>query len=181
MYKTAFIFIVFFISNSAMAEYFIYSKVDDKKTCDYKKQERDKSGPGFYEFICDGPIKSIKTKFIASEHDVLYFKIDDKWYDTQHQMSEVGWFARLGNEKGIVEWVFNSKNIQNRDNLVGLIIRFNGTDENYINKSAVSVYGLKKDEICWKGNFQTNEAARKAVANKKCKEILTPFNANNWN
>ncbi len=58
--------LVIFISTalfsiSAIADFSVYTKVNDKKTCQYKETKGDDSGPDSCEYICDGPFAGVKT------------------------------------------------------------------------------------------------------------------------
>lgn len=156
------------------ADVSIYSKVDDKTVCKYKEIKGTDEGPESCEFLCNTPIVGVSTKLLSCyDYQHLFFEIDGRWYSTWNAMTQVGGFSGLGNKQGIVEWVMNSKENKKRESLKGLIVRFNGTDQNSKYKEALAVFGLQKDEVCWKGNFSSNQSARQGLKGK-CKEILKP-------
>lgn len=168
------ILISFLVVTAASADNSLYSKVNDKTVCKYTEIKGSESGPDSCEYICDSPISGVKTKLLSCyDYEHLYFQVDGSWYSTWNAMTQIGGLSGLGNKNGLVEWVLNSKNKKDRDSLRGLIVRFDGVDPTSKRKSALSVFGLKKGEICWKGNFSSNESARKGLA-AKCKESLNP-------
>lgn len=150
----------------------VYTKVNDKKVCHYKEEKGEDKTIESCEYLCDEPNNEIKTKLLTcADYEHLFFQIDEKWFSTWEAMTKVGGFSGLGNKKGIVEWIFKNKDNKKRENLEGLIVRFDGVQNNK-NNNALAVFELSKKNICWKGNFSDNAKARLALKNESCKEVL---------
>jgi hypothetical protein len=152
-----------------------YTKVNDKKKCAYKPIDPKNVGSESCEYLCDGPIKGIKTKLLScSDYEHFYFQLDQNWYSTWTAMTSVGNFSGLGNKNGLVEWVFKDVKEKKREDLIGLIVRFNGVDGDGRNVNSLSSFKVEKSQICWLGNFNDNLLARRSFGSAKCKEILLP-------
>lgn len=151
----------------------VYTKVNDPASCTYKNSEGDDSGPTSCEYLCDGPVAGVKTRLLScGDWDHLYIQIDGAWRSTWKAMTAVGRMAGIGNKNGVIEWVFDGGKLTSRQQLQGLVVRFNGTNDNNQPRQALAVFGLQKGEVCWKGNFNSNEAARAAVHDAACIEKL---------
>ena len=151
----------------------VYTSVNDRKACSYKKTEASKDGPESCEFRCDGPAPGVKTKLLSCyDYEHLFVGIDGKSYSTWEAMVSVGNFSGLANKSGVVEWVFAAGAKKDRANLKGLIVRFQGSDSESRSQNALAVFSLKPGGICWKGNFASNEAARAAVDDGACRAPL---------
>ena len=155
----------------------IYTKAADtskESSCSYKETKESSAGPGDCEYICNGPVAQVQTRLqTCADYDHLWLKIDGVEFSTWEAMMQVGGFSGMGNKKSLVEWVFAGKS-HTRDNLLGAIIRFNGNKDPNTSKSSseLAVFGLKKGEICWKGNVKDNEGARNLLSKGVCKEQL---------
>lgn len=159
---------------------YMQSKVNDKTKCKYTEIKGSVDGPESCQYLCDGPVSKLKTRLLSCyDYEHLYVKIDDKEYSTWSAMTKLGGFAGLGNNEGIVEWALSSKPPSKTSDVLGLIVRFQGTQAKPDGtsekpKTALAVYDFRNDRVCWKGNFPTNEGARKALEKSDCKEILKP-------
>jgi hypothetical protein len=150
-----------------------YTSVNDKKTCAFHEVQASDEGPGSCEYLCEGPAPGVKTKLLScSDYEHLYFQIGDKVYSTWHAMTEVGGFSGIANKNGVVEWVFKTKGSHKLEELAGLIVRFNGVDQNNKRKEALAVFAIGRDGVCWKGNQPDNEKARAALEQGACQETL---------
>ena len=152
-----------------------YTSVNDKTACVYKFNKASDDGPDSCEYACKGPVAGVSTKLLSCyDYEHLYVRIDGKSYSTWGPMTAVGGFSGLANKNGMVEWVFAGGATPSRANLKGLIVRFQGVDSQ-TNKSrnALAVISLKPGEICWKGNYPQNDAARAAVDSAACHSPLT--------
>lgn len=151
-----------------------YSSVNDKKLCAYKHSKASDAGPESCEFSCRGPVAGVSTKLLSCyDYDHLYVRVDGRSYSTWGAMLAVGGFSGLANKNGVVEWVFAQGGEPSRDTLKGLIVRFQGVDQDNKGRNALAVFSLKPGEICWKGNYPANEAARAAVDGAACQTALT--------
>ena len=152
-----------------------YSSVNDRKTCVYKHSKASDEEPGSCEFLCNGPVAGVSTRLLSCyDYEHLFVKIDGKSFSTWGAMTSVGGFSGLANKNGMVEWVFDDGSKPSRTNLKGLIVRFQGVDsERNKSRNALAVFSLKAGAICWKGNHQTNNAARAALDGAPCRTPLT--------
>ena len=151
-----------------------YTSVNDKKACVYKHSKASDDGPESCEFECKGPVAGVSTKLLSCyDYEHLFVRIDGKSYSTWGPMLAVGGFSGIANKNGMVEWLFSGGAEPSRASLKGLIVRFQGVDQNNKDRNALAVISLKPGEICWKGNYPANEAARAAVDNAACQ---TPLN-----
>ena len=149
-----------------------YSSVNDKKLCAYKHSRASDEGPESCEFSCKGPVAGVGTKLLSChDYDHLFVQLDGRSYSTWGAMLAVGGFSGLANKNGVVEWVF-APGEPSREKLKGLIVRFQGVDQDNKGRNALSVFSLKSGEICWKGNYPGNEAARAAVDGAACQDAL---------
>lgn len=164
------------VGEAAAADGFRYTSVNDRKACAYRETKASKDGPESCEFVCAGPVSGVRTKLLSCyDYEHLLFEVDGKWFSTWAAMTEVGGMSGLGNKKGIVEWSFAPEQATpDRAALKGLIVRFSGIDGDSKPKNALSVFSLKAGQICWKGNYPTNEAARAAIDGAVCKSELKP-------
>ena len=152
-----------------------YTRVNDRKACVFKETKASDAGPDSCEFLCDGPVAGVKTRLWSCyDYEHLFVRLDGEWYSTWSAMMAVGGFSGLANKNGVVEWVFQSGAPISRAGLKGLIVRFRGVDRDNHNRNALAVFSLKPGDICWKGNFASNEAARTAVDAGPCREKLAP-------
>lgn len=151
-----------------------YTRVNDRKACHFTQAKASNDGPESCEYVCAGPVPGVRTKLLSCyDYEHLKFEIDGKWFSTWAAMTAVGGMSGLGNKQGLVEWDF-APGAAGRAGLKGLIVRFSGIDGESRPKNALSVFSLKAGEICWKGNYPTNEAARAAIDGAACKGELTP-------
>lgn len=151
-----------------------YTSVNDRKACVYKHSKASDDGPESCEFDCKGPVAGVSTKLLSCyDYEHLFVHIDGKSYSTWGPMLAVGGFSGTANKNGMVEWVFGDGAAPSRANLKGLIVRFQGVDQNNKGRNALAVISLKPGQICWKGNYPANEAARAAVDNAACQSPLT--------
>lgn len=151
-----------------------YSSVNDKKLCAYTHSKASDAGPESCEFSCEGPVAGVRTKLLScADYDHLYVQVDGKSYSTWDAMLAVGRFSGLANKNGVVEWVFAPGGAPSREKLNGLIVRFQGVDQDNKGRNALAVFSLKPGEICWKGNYPANEAARAAVDGAACRSLMT--------
>lgn len=152
-----------------------YTSVNDKKACAYKHTKASNDGPESCEFSCKGPVAGVSTRLLSCyDYEHLFVKVDGKSYSTWGAMTAVGGFSGLANKNGTVEWLFASGAEPSRASLNGLIVRFQGTDpETSKSRNALAVISLKAGQICWKGNYPTNEAARAALDGAACQSPLT--------
>lgn len=149
-----------------------YSSVNDKKLCVYKHSKASDDGPESCEFSCKGPVAGVSTKLLSCyDYEHLFVQIDGRSLSTWSAMLAVGGFSGLANKNGTVEWVF-APGAPSRA-IKGLIVRFQGVDQDNKGRNALSVFSLKPGEICWKGNYPGNEAARAAVDGAACQTPLT--------
>ncbi len=162
-------------SGAQAADVSRYTSVNDKKACAYKLNKASSDGPESCEFACKGPVVGVSTKLLSCyDYEHLFVKIDGKSFSTWGPMVSVGGFSGLANKNGMVEWVFAEGAAPSRASLKGLIVRFQGTDsETSKNRNALAVISLKPGQICWKGNYQQNEAARGALDGAACQSPLT--------
>ncbi len=150
-----------------------YSSVNDKKACVYKHTKASDDGPESCEFSCKGPVAGVSTRLLSCyDYDHLFVQIDGKSYSTWGAMLAVGGFSGLANKNGVVEWVFAAGGEPSRERLKGLIVRFQGVDQDNKGRNALAVFSLKSGEICWKGNYPANDAARAAIDGAPCKDEL---------
>ena len=151
-----------------------YLRGEDKKTCAYTHSKASDAGPESCEFSCEGPVAGVRTKLLScADYDHLYVQVDGKSYSTWDAMLAVGRFSGLANKNGMVEWVFAPGGAPSREKLNGLIVRFQGVDQDNKGRNALAVFSLKPGEICWKGNYPANEAARAAVDGAACRSLMT--------
>jgi hypothetical protein len=166
------------LSAPAQAADFVsrYTQVNDRKACRYTESKASNDDPASCEYSCAGPVAGVRTRLLScSDYEHLFVQLDGGSYSTWGPMVAVGAFSGLANKTGMVEWAFSPGGRPSRDNLEGLIVRFQGTDsETGKNRNALAVISLRAGQICWKGNFATNEAARAALATDGCKEELKP-------
>ena len=155
------------------AEGSAYTSVNDRKACRYEETKASGDGPISCEFRCPGPAPGVSTRLLScGDYDHLFVQLDGGGYSTWGAMTALGGFAGLANRGGLVEWVFAGPG-RKRDNLKALIVRFQGTDaETGKVRSALSVFSLARDGLCWKGNYPTNDAARAAVDSAACQAPL---------
>ena len=162
-------------ASPALAAGSTYTSVNDRKLCTYKETKASANNPESCEFLCQGPTAGVRTKLLSChDYEHLFIDIDGKSYSTWTAMLEVGTFSGIANKNGLVEWVFSSGPQHSRDNLAGLIVRFQGSDSDNHSRNALAVFSLKPREICWKGNYSTNDAARIALEREPCKSALAP-------
>lgn len=152
-----------------------YASVNDKKTCAYKHNKASNDGPESCEFACKGPVAGVSTKLLSCyDYEHLFVEVDGKSWSTWGPMLAVGSFSGLANKNGMVEWVFADGAEPSRASLKGLIVRFQGVEaESNKSRNALAVISLKAGQVCWKGNYPTNEAARAAVDGAACQGPLT--------
>lgn len=162
-------------SGAQAADVSRYTSVNDKKACAYTHTKASDDGPEACEFACKGPVAGVSTKLLSCyDYEHLLVNIDGKTYSTWGPMLAVGAFSGLANKNGMVEWVFAEGAAPTRASLKGLIVRFQGTvSETNKNRNALAVISLKPGQICWKGNYPQNEAARAAVDGAACQSPLT--------
>lgn len=150
-----------------------YSSVNDKKTCAYKEVKASDEGPDSCEYRCAGPVAGVSTRLLSCyDYEHLFIGIDGRSYSTWGAMVAVGTFSGLANKNGVVEWIF-APGAPSRAALKGLIVRFQGTDPENKSRNALAVFSLAAGQVCWKGNYPTNAAARAAVEGAPCKSPLT--------
>lgn len=152
-----------------------YTSVNDKKACVYKFNKGSDDGPDSCEYACKGPVPGVTTKLLSCyDYEHLYVNLDGKSWSTWGPMTSVGGFSGLANKNGMVEWVFAEGAAPSRASLKGLIVRFQGTDaQTNKSRNALAVISLKPGQICWKGNYPANEAARAAIDGAACQSSLT--------
>jgi len=151
-----------------------YSKVADKSSCQYQEQKDEEGETTSCTYRCNGPVEGISTQLDSCEdYDNFAVLIGDKRFSTWEQMTKVGGFAGLGNEKSIVEWLGRPV-AQGFADPFALIVRFNGTDENQKTRSRLAVFGIEKDALCFKGLVKDNVAARKMADTGACVEKIKP-------
>lgn len=159
----------------------IYQKITDEKTCVKTEALESDEGPGYIEYKCNGPVEGISITYLTgSDWDNLDLTVGDKTYSFWNQIVATGSFAGFGNYSGIIEWV-GKKGAQGFIEPVGLIIRFNGThldvNGNGIGVSQLAVYGIKDQEVCFKGfakGKNENVIARELAKTGACLEVLEP-------
>ena len=152
----------------------LYTSVNDKKACAYTHIKASDDGPESCAFSCKGPVSGVSTKLLSCyDYEHLFVKLDGKSYSTWGAMLAVGGFSGLGNKNGTVEWIFAPVGPPSRASLKGLIVRFHGVDQNNKGRNALAVFSLQPGQICWKGNYPANDAARAAVDGAACKSPLT--------
>ncbi|MFO1167100.1 MAG: hypothetical protein U1E19_03130 [Rhodoblastus sp.] len=163
------------VASAQAADVSRYTSVNDRKACAYTHNKASNDGPESCEFACKGPVAGVSTKLLSCyDYEHLYVKLDGKSFSTWGAMIAVGGFSGLANKNGMVEWVFAEGKEPSRASLKGLIVRFQGTDaETNKNRNALAVMSLKAGQICWKGNYPTNEAARAAIDGAACQSPLT--------
>ena len=142
-----------------------YTRVNDRVACDFTQSKASKDGPESCEYVCAGPVAGVRTKLLSCyDYEHLLVEADGKWLSTWAAMTQVGGFSGLANKNGTVEWVFAAGGEPARASLKGLIARFQGVDaESDKSRNALAVISLRPGEICWKGNYPTNDAARAAI------------------
>jgi len=151
-----------------------YTSVNDKRACVYTHSKASDDGPESCEFLCKGPVAGVGTRLLSCyDYEHLFVRLDGKSYSTWGPMLAVGGFSGLANKNGMVEWMFSGGAEPTRASLKGLIVRFQGVDQNNKGRNALAVISLKPGQICWKGNFPTNEAARAALDDASCQGPLT--------
>ena len=152
----------------------LYTSVNDKKACAYTHIKASDDGPESCAFSCKGPVSGVSTKLLSCyDYEHLFVKLDGKSYSTWGAMLAVGGFSGLGNKNGTVEWIFAPGGAPSRASLKGLIVRFHGVDQNNKGRNALAVFSLQPGQICWKGNYPANDAARAAVDGAACQSPLT--------
>ncbi len=158
----------------------VYTKLTDAKTCKVTESAAGEEGPESTSYICPGPVKDARTELLrGGDYDHLHLLIDGKSYSLWAPMIDVGGFSGLRGENPLGEWVFSSAKSKSRNSLTGFIVRFDGTQMNADgnvskNQSKLSVISLTKGKICWKGNVDSNAAARALLAGGACKQPLSP-------
>lgn len=156
----------------------IYTKLADSNECAAEISALAGSGGG-EAYDCPGPVANVGTLLLTgSDWDHLHLLIDGKQYSLWEPMVAVGSWSGLGNKQGIAEWRFSGKKPRSRASLQAFIVRFEGTvmgsDGNAKGtRSQLAVFGLTPGKICWKGNYATNAAARKAATGAPCQKMLT--------
>jgi len=161
-------------SPSLAADVSKYSSVNDKKACAYTFNKASDAGPESCQYSCKGPVAGVSTKLLSCyDYEHLLVKLDGKSWSTWGAMMAVGGFSGLANNNGMVEWVFAAGAAPSRASLKALIVRFRGVGKDNKDHNALAVISLKPGEICWKGNYPANEAARAAVDGAACQSPLT--------
>lgn len=154
----------------------IYQKISDEKTCSKTEEGESDEGPGYIEYVCNGPAEGIVLTYLTGgDWDNVTLTIGEKSYGFWEQISATGGFSGFGNTNGIVEWV-GKKAAKGIIDPVALIIRFNGTQydnsgENPKYVSQLAVYGINGDSVCFKGfakGKNENEKARELAKKGKC-------------
>lgn len=172
-----------FLSGSAQASTFesIYQKISDEKTCAKTEEAEGEDGPGFIEYVCNGPVEGISITYLTGgDWDNISLTVGDNTYGFWEQISATGAFSGFGNPNGIVEWV-GKKSAQGYIDPIALIIRLSGTqldaDGNGEYVSQLAVYGINGDAVCFKGfakGKDENVKARKLAQTGACLEQLVP-------
>lgn len=153
----------------------VYGKITDGPDCAYEQSATEEND---ILYDCPGPVSGVRTLLHrGGDWDHLYLFIDGQRFSLWEPMVAVGTWSGVGNKKGIVEWLFANGKPRSRSNLVGLIVRFEGTVLNKNGdatgtRSQLAVFDLNAGAYCWKGNFAGNAAARRAVTTATCKAIL---------
>jgi hypothetical protein len=157
----------------------VYGKVFDAPGCKVEKfNMRDEAEPEGEAHDCPGPISGVRTEYaVGGDWNPLTLTIDKKNYSLWSPMVKVGSFSGVGNKTGTIEWLFAPGKPRNRARLKALIVRFEGgvmnEDGNFTgSRSQLSVIDLTPGKLCWRGNFDTNAAAREAAENGQCKELI---------
>lgn len=156
----------------------VYTKLFDAPGCMEQKGPEEGSEKQLYE--CPGPIPGVLTQLLTgSDWDHVYLLIDGQKYSLWGPMTKVGSWSGVSNPKGLVEWGFAAGKPKTRANLNSFIIRFSGTqiaDDGMTQKqrSQLSVFGLQKGRICWRGNAADNAQARAFARSAICKEVVQP-------
>lgn len=154
----------------------VYGKITDGRECAYEQSATEEKD---ILYDCPGPVAEVRTLLHRGDDwDHLYLTIDSHRYSLWEPMVAVGTWSGVGNKKGVVEWLFAAGKPRSRAKLKSLIVRFEGTvlnadGEAKGTRSQLAVFDLTTSKLCWKGNFATNAAARKAVINAACKSSLT--------
>lgn len=173
-----------FFTVSAQAEFVdgVYQKISDEKTCVKTEALEDEEGPGYIEYVCNGPVEGIVITYLTgSDWDNVSLTIGEKTYGFWEQIVATGSFSGFGNPNGIVEWV-GKKASKGMIEPIGLIIRLNGTqldsEGNGKYVSQLAVYGINDDKVCFKGfakGKDENVKARELAKTGACLEQLVPM------
>lgn len=155
----------------------VYTKLTDSNECAAEISALE-GNDGSESYDCPGPVAGAGTLLITGgDWDHLHLLIDGNQYSLWEPMVAVGSWSGIGNKLGIAEWRFKNGKTKSRASLQAFIVRFEGTvmgnDGNAKGtRSELAVFGLAPGKICWKGNFATNAAARKAATSGACKTML---------
>ena len=153
----------------------VYGKITDGPDCAYEQSATEEND---IAYDCPGPVSGVQTLLHrGGDWDHLHLFVDGKRYSLWEPMIAVGSWSGVGNKKGVAEWLFMAGKPRNRATLKAFIVRFEGTRMNADgeargNNSQLAAFDLSPGALCWKGNFATNVAARRAVTDGACKTML---------
>jgi hypothetical protein len=154
----------------------VYGEITEGPDCAYEQSATEEKD---ILYDCPGPVADVRTLLHRGDDwDHLYLLMDGHRYSLWEPMVAVGTWSGVGNKKGVVEWLFVAGKPRSRAKLKALIVRFDGTvlnadGEAKGTRSQLAMFDLSEGNLCWKGNFANNAAARKAVVNAACKSSLT--------